>query len=123
MSNRLHSNLGDSHPFPSFFVCLQGTYHPKMCSFLPVWRFQLFFCPLMNPAVCTMRAFLPSGLMPPSLLMPNYLPALIVVPLAEIGNVGGRWGAHLSELPSLRLQCQCRPWSATAQQPQRKGQI
>ena len=35
--------------FPSFsifFVCLQDTWHPKICGFLLVWRFLLFFvCP------------------------------------------------------------------------------
>jgi len=43
MSNRLHLLAGDSHSFPSFFVCLWGTYHPKVGGFLSVWRFLLFF--------------------------------------------------------------------------------
>ena len=29
MSNRLHSDAGDSRLSPSFFVCFQDSYHPK----------------------------------------------------------------------------------------------
>ena len=75
MSKGLHLGAGDSRLFPPFFVCLQDTYHPKMCGFLSVWRFLLsFVCP-RTPAVYKMRGFLPSGACPPlSLLIPSYLP-------------------------------------------------
>lgn len=39
-----------------------------------------------------------------------------VVPLVRLGTLVGAMGASFSELPSLRLQCQCLPWSYTAQQ-------
>ena len=50
MINRLHSDTGDLCPFPSFFVGFRGTSHPKMCAFLSVWRFPLFFPAICSPA-------------------------------------------------------------------------
>ena len=81
MSNRLHLGTGDVRPFPPFFVCLQDTYHSTMCGFLSVKRCLLFFvCPwTLLFAWCMVSCHVAPC--PPSLLVPNYLPALTVTAL------------------------------------------
>ena len=75
MSNRLHSDAGESYLVPLFFVCYLDTYHP-MCDFLSVWRFLLLFVCLWTPAFYKMCDFLPPDPALISLLIPRYLPAV-----------------------------------------------
>ena len=51
MSKRLHSDARASLLFLSFSVGLQDTYHPKMCGFMSVQRFLLFFVCQKTPIV------------------------------------------------------------------------
>ena len=65
MNNMLHSEAGDSRLSSPFFVCLQDAYYPKMCGFLSVWGFLLFFVCPWTPAVYKTCNFLPPGPCPP----------------------------------------------------------
>ena len=74
---KLHSVAGDSCLSPPFFVCLQDTYHPKICGFLSVWRLLLFFVYPWT-SLCLQRVWFPAtGPVPPlSLLISSYMPAV-----------------------------------------------
>ena len=103
MSSRSHLDTGESCSFPPLFICFQGTYHPKMCGFLSVWRFPTFLCLPMNPAVGMIHGFLPSGPMPPFLLMPNYLSAIIVESFRLIFIIETELGVFTTDIWSLLL--------------------
>lgn len=72
MGHRSHSTLEirGLGPLLSLVVCLQDTYHPKRCSFLSAWRFQLFsVCP-WTPLFTRCTASCPLACAPHSLLRP-----------------------------------------------------
>lgn len=98
MSKRLHSDARDSLLFLSFFVGLQDTYHPKMCGFMSVQRFLLFFvCPRTH-IVDKMYGLLQFGLHPPFSVFFSYLPA------QTEEEREGQSGVSLSQNSSLLTQ-------------------
>ena len=62
--------------FPPFLYMPPGQLPLKICGFLSVWRFLLFFACPWTPTVYKMHGFLAPGLSPLSLLICSYLPAL-----------------------------------------------
>ena len=64
MSKRLHSDARYSLLFPPFFVCLQDTYHAKMCVFHVSPEVLLFFVCPRTPTVDKMYGLLQFGLRP-----------------------------------------------------------
>lgn len=75
-SKRLHSDVQDSHLFPSFFFAfLPDACHHKMFGCLSVWRFLLFFA---QQSSCSRErySFLPLGQALLSQFISSYLSAL-----------------------------------------------
>ena len=78
-SKRLHSDVQDSHLFPSFFFAfLPDACHHKMFGCLSVWRFLLFFA---QQSSCSRErySFLPLGQALLSQFISSYLSALTFI--------------------------------------------
>ena len=75
MSNRLHSDAGESYLVPLFFVCYLDT-SPKMCDFLQSGGF--YFCLSAYGPLLFTRCVISCHLTPDliSLLIPRCLPAV-----------------------------------------------
>ena len=83
MSNKLH----DWRFTPLFTsLCFQGTYHHKMCAFLSVWRFLLFFICPWTPLFTWCVVSCHMAPCPLSLLIPSYLPAVTISPFPSANH-------------------------------------
>ena len=106
MSNRLHFGTLEICAF--FHLSLSTsralTYNPKMCGFLSVWRFLLFF-------VCPWMPLFTGGVNtgPPSLLLSSHLPAVMLSVLVTgddapgIQDVAANPTTHRTNSPSFRF--------------------
>ena len=109
--------------FPHFsFVCLQDTYHPKMCGFLSLWRFLLSsVCPRIPFVYATAKSLQSCPtLCDPStaatrLPIPGILQARTLEWVAISFSNAWKWKVKVKSLSCVQLSA--TPWTAAYQSP------